>query len=147
MQMKHHSKYLPKIFQKKSFDNLFKTCTELAKQYQFGGSNYNDFAIVLEEMQKYPDPLYAIFRYHGAIGLYNSYEFWISRSKGIYCMQSFNLKQKNDIDTFIQILKDQSYENHLVGPNTNGFVEGYRRKYMYKYGFGATFDKLYPNLD
>jgi hypothetical protein len=127
-----------------TFDQLYQYFQFLIHNYEIGASKYTDFIPPLRLAQKFPNQLCARVGWHTPAGVYGSYFVNIRSEDSNNCTCQFNLKNKEDINKFLLMLKDQCYNNQLVGPNINGYSEGYVVKYMNQYGFGQTFKRLYP---
>lgn len=128
-----------------TFDQWFNYLNKLVNDYGYGKSTYVDFIQPLNAVQNYPNELYVHLGTHSPTGVYNSYYICIDSKKRDTYFKQLNLKIKEDIDKFIQILKDQCYNNELVGPNINNYMTEYIKEYMNKYGFGDTYARLYPD--
>lgn len=128
-----------------TFDELYSLLRGLIMDYARGKTTYIDFIVPLDTLQQFPNKLYAYLNIHDPTNIHNSYGVFLYGVK-IYGYISFDLKNKDDIDKFINVLQNQSYQGKLVGPNINGYSVDCLRQSMVIKGFGETFIKLYPDL-
>lgn len=122
-------KAIEKLYLVLKAGELMDNLNKLLSKYSKGRAHHHDFAAIILSLQNYHLDYY-VHLTSNSHSIYRSYDMAASNEPLGHAFHTFNLKEQNDVDEFLSVIKNQYYTDErgvsgIVGQNVAGYSTGY----------------------